>query len=37
VALAGVAQGVQMLRIHDVAETAAALRLWRAATLGQPG
>ncbi len=34
VALAGVAQGVQMLRVHDVAETAAALRLWRAATLG---
>ena len=35
VALAGVAQGVQMLRIHDVAETAAALKLWRAATEGE--
>ena len=34
VALAGVAQGVQMLRIHDVGETAEALRLWQAATLG---
>jgi len=36
VALAGVAQGVQMLRIHDVRETTEALRLWQAATLGQP-
>ncbi|MRU16597.1 dihydropteroate synthase [Roseovarius sp. A21] len=35
VALAGVAQGVQMLRIHDVRETDEALRLWQAATLGQ--
>lgn len=35
VALAGVAQGVQMLRIHDVRETTEALRLWQAATLGQ--
>ena len=35
VALAGVAQGVQILRIHDVAETAQALRLWQAATLGR--
>ncbi|WP_397541320.1 dihydropteroate synthase [Roseovarius salis] len=34
VALAGVAQGVQMLRIHDVRETAEALRLWQAATRG---
>ncbi len=34
VALAGVTQGVQMLRVHDVAETSAALKLWRAATLG---
>ncbi len=34
VALAGVAQGVQLLRVHDVAETAEALRLWQAATLG---
>ena len=37
VALAGVAQGIQILRIHDVAETAAALTLWRAATLGDAG
>ena len=34
VALAGVAQGVQMLRVHDVAETAQALALWHAATQG---
>ena len=34
VALAGVAQGVQMLRVHDVTETRAALNLWRAATKG---
>ncbi len=32
VALAGVAQGVQMLRVHDVAEHAQAIKLWRAAT-----
>ena len=32
VALAGVAQGVQMLRVHDVAETRQALRLWQAIT-----
>ncbi|GAA6189286.1 dihydropteroate synthase [Litorivita sp. NS0012-18] len=31
VALAGLAQGVQMLRVHDVRETASALALWRAA------
>lgn len=37
VALAGVAQGVQLLRIHDVAETAEAVRLWQAVTLVQPG
>lgn len=30
VGLAGVAQGVQILRVHDVAETAQALRLWKA-------
>ncbi len=30
VALAGLAQGVQILRVHDVAETAQALRLWAA-------
>jgi len=28
--LAGVAQGVQILRVHDVGETAQALRLWQA-------
>lgn len=30
VGLAGFSQGVQLLRVHDVAETAQALRLWRA-------
>ncbi len=30
VALAGVAQGVQVLRVHDVVETRQALALWRA-------
>ncbi|SLN30234.1 dihydropteroate synthase [Ruegeria meonggei] len=30
VALAGLAQGVQIVRVHDVAETAQALRLWAA-------
>lgn len=35
VALAGVAQGVQILRIHDVGETAESLRLWQASTLGR--
>ena len=34
VALAGVAQGMQMIRVHDVAETRAALSLWQAATKG---
>ena len=34
VALAAAAQGVQILRVHDVAETAQALALWRAITLG---
>lgn len=29
VALAGVAQGAQMLRVHDVSETRQALRLWQ--------
>lgn len=28
--LAGLAQGVQVLRVHDVAETAQAVRLWQA-------
>ncbi|MFC2969323.1 dihydropteroate synthase [Acidimangrovimonas pyrenivorans] len=37
VALAGVAQGVQILRVHDVAETAQALRLWQAVTLSEKG
>lgn len=32
VALHGVAQGVQILRVHDVAETAQALALWQAVT-----
>lgn len=34
-ALAAVAQGVQILRVHDVAETAQALALWRAVTTGE--
>ena len=34
VALAGVAQGVQILRVHDVGETQGALALWRAVVLG---
>lgn len=29
-ALAGIAQGVQIIRVHDVAETRQALRLWQA-------
>lgn len=32
VALAGVAQGAQVLRVHDAAATQQALRLWRAVT-----
>lgn len=35
VALAAAAQGVQILRVHDVAETAQALALWRAVTKGE--
>ena len=35
VALHGVAQGVQMIRVHDVAETRQALSLWQAATRGE--
>lgn len=35
VALAGIAQGVQMVRVHDVAETAQALRLWLAVRDGR--
>ncbi len=34
VALAGVAQGMQMIRVHDVDETRQALQLWLAATGG---
>lgn len=34
VALAGVAQGVQIIRVHDVAETRQALSLWQAVTKG---
>jgi dihydropteroate synthase len=34
VALAGVAQGMQMIRVHDVAETRQALSLWQAAMKG---
>jgi len=36
VALGGVAQGVQMIRVHDVAETRQALSLWQAVNKGQP-
>ena len=35
VALAGVAQGAQVIRVHDVAETRQALALWQAATTGR--
>ncbi|MEM7776393.1 MAG: dihydropteroate synthase [Pseudomonadota bacterium] len=35
-ALAGVAQGAQFVRVHDVAETREALTVWQAATLGSP-
>ena len=35
VALAGVAQGVQIIRVHDVAETRQALTLWQAVTKGE--
>lgn len=34
VALAAIAQGVQIVRVHDVAETAQALRLWQAVHKG---
>ncbi|MEH7826553.1 dihydropteroate synthase [Gemmobacter denitrificans] len=34
VALAGVAQGAQVLRVHDVWETRQALSLWRSVTMG---
>jgi len=35
VGLAAVAQGVQWLRVHDVAPTWQALRLWQAVTIGK--
>lgn len=35
VALAGLAQGVQLLRVHDIEETSQAVRLWWAATYGR--
>lgn len=35
VALAGVAQGVQILRVHDIWETRQALALWQAVTVGE--
>ncbi len=35
VALAGVAQGVQILRVHDIPETVQALTLWQAVTIGE--
>jgi dihydropteroate synthase len=34
VALEGVAQGAQIVRVHDVAETRQALKLWQAVTTG---
>jgi dihydropteroate synthase len=34
VALAGLAQGVQIVRVHDVAQTAQAVALWRASVVG---
>ncbi len=35
VTLAGVAQGVQIHRVHDIVETKQALRLWQAVTFGE--
>lgn len=37
VALAGIAQGVQIVRVHDVAETAQAVAVWRASVTGKWG
>ncbi|GAB4388722.1 dihydropteroate synthase [Albidovulum sp.] len=37
VTLAGLGQGVQIHRLHDIAEAAQALRLWRAMTTGEDG
>ncbi len=36
VALAAIAKGVQIVRVHDVAETRAAVTLWQAVTGGAP-
>ncbi|MEZ5912602.1 MAG: dihydropteroate synthase [Paracoccaceae bacterium] len=35
VALAGIAQGVQIVRVHDIRETRQALTLWQAVTMGE--
>lgn len=35
VALAGVAQGIQVVRVHDVEDTRQALQLWQAVTSGE--
>ena len=35
VALAGIAQGVQIVRVHDVGATRAAIALWQASMVGQ--
>ncbi|PIE09608.1 MAG: dihydropteroate synthase [Rhodobacterales bacterium] len=35
-ALWGASQGMQMIRVHDAAQTAQALRLWRAMERGEP-
>lgn len=35
VALEAIAQGVQVVRVHDVSETRQALRLWQAVTTGE--
>lgn len=35
VAIAGISQGVQMVRVHDVPETIQAIALWRAAMAGK--
>ena len=35
--LMGVAKGAQILRVHDVAETAQALRVWMALSVGEAG
>ncbi|MGR3502802.1 dihydropteroate synthase [Pseudaestuariivita sp.] len=37
VALAAAAQGAQLLRVHDVKDTAQALKLWQAVTMGAEG